>query len=113
MVDANLSFDVGSGVLIAVPIPVEAGDLGDEVEQAIQQALNDARYGIHVTAVLGSCDCHVTSVLGSCDHHVTAVLGSCDCHVIILCAICSFVSSDVQVSLVKESLHLCFRESTN
>ena len=38
--DANLSFGVGSGVLIAVPF---SSSLGEEIEEAIQQALADAQ----------------------------------------------------------------------
>lgn len=41
--DTNLSFDVQSGVLIGVPIPSSAGSLGDEIEEAIQQALIEAK----------------------------------------------------------------------
>ena len=40
LVDANLSFGVGSSVLIAVPF---ASSLGEEIELAIQQALADAK----------------------------------------------------------------------
>jgi hypothetical protein len=38
--DANLSFGVGSGVLVAVPF---SSSLGEEIETAIQKALSDAR----------------------------------------------------------------------
>ena len=38
--DSNLSFGVGSGVLIAVPF---SSSLGEEIEVAIQQALSDAQ----------------------------------------------------------------------
>ena len=38
--DANLSFGVGSGVLIALPF---SSNLGEEIEMAIQKALSDAQ----------------------------------------------------------------------
>ena len=40
LVAANLSFGVGSGVLVAVPF---ASILGEEIELAIQQGLADAK----------------------------------------------------------------------
>ena len=40
---SNLSFGVGSGTLIAVPIPEEASGLGEEIEGAIQRALTEAQ----------------------------------------------------------------------
>lgn len=47
VLESSLSLDIGSGVLIAVPIPMESGYHGDEIEQAIQQALTEAKY-IHI-----------------------------------------------------------------
>ena len=40
LTDANLSFGVGSGVLIAIPF---SSSLGEEVETTIQKALSDAQ----------------------------------------------------------------------
>ena len=42
--EANLSLQLGSGILIAVPIPEEAAPHGEEVENSVQQALSEARY---------------------------------------------------------------------
>ena len=39
-VDANLSFSIGSGMLIAVPFQ---SSLGEEIEVATQKALSDAQ----------------------------------------------------------------------
>ena len=41
--ESSQEFGVGSGVLIAVPVPAGAGVVGNEIEQAIQQALIDAK----------------------------------------------------------------------
>eukprot|EP00731_Ephydatia_muelleri_P010085 Em0005g671a len=43
LIASNLSFGVGSGTLIAVPIPEEASGLGEEIEGAIQRALTEAQ----------------------------------------------------------------------
>ena len=40
--DTNLGLRVRSGVVIAVPIPQELSAKGDEVEEAIQSALQSA-----------------------------------------------------------------------
>ena len=42
--ESSSSFGVGSGLLIAVPIPPDVGWLGDEIEQAIQQALAETKW---------------------------------------------------------------------
>ncbi|XP_069484915.1 uncharacterized protein [Ambystoma mexicanum] len=43
LIASALELDMGSGVLIAVPIPAEAATAGQEVEEAVQQALSEAR----------------------------------------------------------------------
>ena len=41
--DANMECGVESGVVLAVPIPIEASCTGNKIEAAIQQALKEAR----------------------------------------------------------------------
>ncbi|EDO34183.1 predicted protein, partial [Nematostella vectensis] len=43
MINCNLTFGVGSGMVIAVPIPSGYAASGAEIEKAIQQALEEAR----------------------------------------------------------------------
>ena len=43
LTESSLSFGVGSGVLIAVPIPADASCLGEDIDLVIQQALADAK----------------------------------------------------------------------
>ncbi|XP_078509550.1 uncharacterized protein LOC144769367 [Lissotriton helveticus] len=43
LIASALELGLGSGVLIAVPIPAEAAASGQEVEEAVQQALSEAR----------------------------------------------------------------------
>lgn len=41
--DANLTLNLGSGMLIAVPIPKEYAASGNLIESAIQRALEEAK----------------------------------------------------------------------
>ncbi|CAM8949657.1 unnamed protein product [Rhodiola kirilowii] len=43
LIDANRKFNLGTGILIAVPIPREQAASGSMIESAIQQALKEAR----------------------------------------------------------------------
>ncbi|CAM8958718.1 unnamed protein product [Rhodiola kirilowii] len=43
LIDANRKFNLGTGMLIAVPIPREQAASGSMIESAIQQALKEAR----------------------------------------------------------------------
>lgn len=40
--DANLNLKLGSGILIAVPIPKEYSASGNSIESAIQKAVQEA-----------------------------------------------------------------------
>ncbi|XP_074656548.1 uncharacterized protein LOC141909812 [Tubulanus polymorphus] len=42
LINANLSFDLGSGMVLAVPIPASTFHIGEEIESKIQQALKEA-----------------------------------------------------------------------
>jgi len=42
LADTNLTYNRGTGVLIAVPIPKEYASAGNFVESAIQRALGEA-----------------------------------------------------------------------
>ncbi len=42
--ESNLSFGVGSGMVIGVPVPSDGGPLGEYIEQAIKDALVEAKY---------------------------------------------------------------------
>ncbi|KAJ4943985.1 hypothetical protein NE237_022060 [Protea cynaroides] len=44
IIDANMKLGLGTGILIAVPIPKEHAASGNLIESAIQRALNEARY---------------------------------------------------------------------
>ncbi|XP_073301205.1 pseudouridine-5'-phosphate glycosidase isoform X2 [Primulina huaijiensis] len=48
LIDSNMNLELGSGILIAVPIPREHSASGNKIESAIQKALMDAREQ-HVT----------------------------------------------------------------
>ena len=65
--DASLEFGVGSGLLFGVPIPPEASCLGEEVEQAVQQALAESRYGTVVHINLIASDISIPPLCG-CGH---------------------------------------------
>lgn len=41
--DANDKLKLGSGILIAIPIPKEYAAAGNKIEDAIKQALKEAR----------------------------------------------------------------------
>ena len=41
--DANITADIGSGMVIAVPIPKQASLLGEGIERAIMVAIEEAR----------------------------------------------------------------------
>jgi len=41
--DASLTADIGSGIVIAVPIPKQASLLGEGIEKAIVMAVEEAR----------------------------------------------------------------------
>ena len=42
--ECNLELDLNSGIVIAVPMPESHAPLGTQIEAAIQQALQDAKY---------------------------------------------------------------------
>lgn len=46
--DANLNLGLGSGILIAVPIPKDHSASGYTIESAIQKALEEAKYSLPI-----------------------------------------------------------------
>ena len=44
LLDVNITANINSGIVIAVPIPEHAALLGEEIDQAILMALKEAKY---------------------------------------------------------------------
>ena len=46
LTDAGITANIDSGIVIAVPIPQHAAPLGEEIDQAIIMALQEAKYKV-------------------------------------------------------------------
>ncbi|KAJ8446870.1 hypothetical protein Cgig2_016180 [Carnegiea gigantea] len=55
LIEANMKLKLGSGILIAVPIPKEHSASGNFIESAIQRALAEAKYSVDLLSGMLGC----------------------------------------------------------